>query len=80
MKSYLPIALVVVCLISAGTFILRKATDKENRQTITISGGVNKIMQGEQRKWFIPFAEIYGQADTKNENKGVFRCGLRLEF
>lgn len=62
-------------------FILNKATSKENKQTVTVqSGGKATIIQGEQRKRFIPFAEIYGQTDTNSETKGVAKCGLRLEF
>lgn len=64
----------------AGWFVLKQATSKENKQDINISGGTNKIIQGAEHKWFIPFIEIYGQTDTDQEDKGVLQCGLRLEF
>ena len=71
--------LVVWTLIAlAGWFVLKQATSKENKQDINISGGTNRIIQGEQASWFSPFTKFYGQYDTDNEIKGVIECGIKF--
>ena len=76
------VPIILVCLFIYGiVHILNSATSKEDKQDITIGDNSRvEIVQGAQKKFFIPFIEIYGQTDTDREDKGVLRCGLRLEF
>jgi len=80
LKGKTTLIILATILLAGVGYLAHQATNKENKQDINITGGTNKIIQGGERKWFIPFVEIYGQTNTENESEGVLRCGLRLEF
>jgi len=78
-RSSLGIALVVVVLLCAGTFILKKATDKEDNQTLHVNvaeGGTATIhtSQGKQKSDRLLF-----YIEKSTEGKGA-TFGIGIKF
>jgi hypothetical protein len=78
-RSSIGIALVVVVLLSAGAFILRKATDKEDSQTVhvNVAEGGTATIHTSQVKTGAGRYSVYLEKAT--EGKGA-TFGFKIRF
>jgi hypothetical protein len=80
MNKYVGIGLAIALLVSAGAFVLRKATEKEQTQNTTVqvaAGGVAHISTAQENKEEKLGIGVYLERST--EGKGI-TFGVKYEF